>query len=314
MLQNDSKKNVLLTFDVEDWFQVENLKPWIPFSSWDSRQLRVEANTHLILDLLDSITLDHPTDPLMSPNANPEAPTDSAVPRATFFVLGWIAERLPGLIREIKARGHEVASHGYDHILCGQCTYKEIEQDLDNSKKLLEDIIGGKIYGYRAPNFSVTEDSLKAVQDCGYEYDSSVNTFSLNGRYGRVNLENCITMGLARKISVNFFELPISNYNKGKLCIPIGGGGYFRLIPLAIFLTLVKEQLNTKGAHLLYLHPWELDPDQPRVKEAGTFSKFRHYYNLSRSFSKLKKLLNNFSDSQFPTCRQYLQSVSIDKC
>jgi polysaccharide deacetylase family protein (PEP-CTERM system associated) len=309
MFQNDSIKNVLLTFDVEDWFQVENLKPWISFSSWDSRQLRVEVNTHLILDLLDSITLDHPTDPLMSPHTKPGELVDFAVPRATFFVLGWIAERLPGLIREIKTRGHEVASHGYDHILCGQCSSKELRQDLENSKKLLEDIIGGKIYGYRAPNFSVTEDSLKIVRDCGYQYDSSVNSFSLNGRYGRVNLENSLVKGLARKISMDFFELPISNFNKGKLCVPIGGGGYFRLMPLSLFLALVKKQLSTNGAHLLYLHPWELDPDQPRIKEAGNLSKFRHYYNLSRAHSKLGKFINNFLHSRFPTCKQYLQSV-----
>jgi polysaccharide deacetylase family protein (PEP-CTERM system associated) len=303
----------MLTFDVEDWFQVENLKPWIPFSSWDSRQLRVEANTQRILDLLDSITLDPPTDPFLLPHPTQAAPPGATVPRGTFFVLGWIAKRLPRLIREIKARGHEVASHGYDHLLCGQCSSKELKQDLENSKKLLEDITGGKIYGYRAPNFSVTEDSLKIVQDCGYQYDSSVNSFSLNNRYGRVNLENSIAMGLARKISINFFELPISNYNKGKFCIPIGGGGYFRLIPLVLFLALVKEQLRTKGAHLLYLHPWELDPDQPRVKEAGNLSKFRHYYNLSRAHSKLKKFINHFSDSQFPTCSQYLQSVTSRK-
>ena len=146
--------HILLTIDVEDWFQVENLKSAISFESWPTRELRVERNTHKLLDLFDSIDLQPATGNLRTKNSL----------KATFFVLGWLAERLPHLIREIHARGHEVASHGYGHELCTQCTMDGLKQDLVRSKKLLEDIIGERVYGYRAPSFSVSDEILRVIE------------------------------------------------------------------------------------------------------------------------------------------------------
>ena len=174
---------ILLTIDVEDWFQVENFKQCIHFSSWSSCELRVERNTHRILDLLDSVSVSRSSRP--SNSANPLDPTH---PTATFFILGWIAERLPHLVREIHDRGHEIASHGCNHTLCTECSSNDLKKDLIYSKKLLEDIIGHRVYGYRAPSFAINNDILEIVRDCGYLYDSSYNSFSLHGRYGKLSM------------------------------------------------------------------------------------------------------------------------------
>ncbi|MCD4722848.1 MAG: DUF3473 domain-containing protein [Desulfobacula sp.] len=270
------KKTILLTFDVEDWFQVENFKEYIPFSSWDSHQLRVEKNTHTILNLLDSFTFK---------------------PKATFFVLGWIANKLPALVREIHARGHEVANHGNHHHLCTKQTFKEIIEDLKTGKKLLEDIIGKRVYGYRAPSFAINNDILKIVRDTGHLYDSSFNSFSLHGRYGTIDLPD----------SSDFFELPISNLTINQKVFPLGGGGYFRLIPFPLFKLGMNWVLNKDKTFLFYSHPWEFDPDQPRVEQASTSFKFRHYINLNKTQNKLNALIKNFNNLKFITCIDYLQ-------
>ena len=248
--------HILLTIDVEDWFQVENFKQWIPFSSWQSYELRVEKNTHYLLDILDSIKLNKRTNPTSSP-------------KGTFFVLGWIAERLPHLVREIHSRGHEVASHGYCHNLCKECSFEDLREDLIDSKKLLEDSTGERIYGYRAPSFSINKDILKIIEECGYLYDSSFNSFGIHGRYGQVDLSHNIKKGITAKISDNFYEIPISNFRFGDRILPWGGGGYFRLIPSFIFRLGVQSILKKENAYLFYIHPWEMDPKQPRVKEAS---------------------------------------------
>jgi polysaccharide deacetylase family protein (PEP-CTERM system associated) len=308
---------LLITFDVEDWFQVENFKECIPFSSWSSRELRVEKNTHRILDLLDSVRSQGPGVSSPQPNhlKNPINPTNPISPinpvnpdvcRATFFVLGWIAERLPHLVREIAARGHEVASHGYDHSLCNEQSSKELQDDLCNSKVLLEDIIGGPVHGYRAPSFSINDDALKMIEDCGYLYDSSFNSFSMHARYGHVDLSKYERIGISTKISDSFYELPISNLKLGNHVLPWGGGGYFRLMPNLFFRHGVKRILGEEGGYVFYMHPWEVDPEQPRVHEANRFYKFRHYLNLNRAEKKLMSLLDAFSDCKFLTCRDYL--------
>jgi peptidoglycan/xylan/chitin deacetylase (PgdA/CDA1 family) len=144
----------LFTIDVEDWFQVENLRPWNPPAAWDSRELRVEANVHALLDLFDGKV------------------------RATFFVLGWLAERLPHLVREIAARGHEVASHGSSHRMCRPLSDADLGDELQGSKRLIEDITGAEVAGFRAPNFSVDDRVLSLAREAGYRYDSSLNSFS----------------------------------------------------------------------------------------------------------------------------------------
>lgn len=285
-----SKASVLLTFDVEDWFQVENFKEYISFDSWDSYKLRVEKNTHTILDLLDSFTFK---------------------PKATFFVLGWIAQRLPELVKEINNRGHEVANHGNHHHLCTNQSTKEVFNDLKTGKEILEDLIGKKIYGYRAPSFVINSDILKIIKDTGHIYDSSFNSFSMHGRYGTIDIADNTQQGIASKIADNFYELPISNLNiRGKI-LPLGGGGYFRLIPFPLFKLGMNQVLKKNQAFLFYSHPWEFDPDQPRVEQASAGFKFRHYINLDKTHRKLESMIKNFKDLNFTTCINYLgKSVS----
>jgi polysaccharide deacetylase family protein (PEP-CTERM system associated) len=292
---NRQVNHVLITIDVEDWFQVENFRQYIPFSSWPSCELRAEKNTYHLLDLLDSFTGSRTNDRSRGGKV-----------RGTFFVLGWIAERLPHLVREIHSRGHEVASHGYQHRLCGECSFQDFKTDLIESKKRLEDIIAAPIYGYRAPSFSINDGILKLIEECGYLYDSSFNSFGMHGRYGQVDLSRAAKNGIAAKISDGFYELPISNINLGNHILPWGGAGYFRLIPFSLFKLGVRSILRKENGYMFYLHPWEIDPEQPKVKESNIFFKFRHYANLNKTLIKLAALIEAFKCCRFVTCREYL--------
>ncbi len=285
MKNKTPNKSILLTFDVEDWFQVENFKGYIPFSSWPSFDLRVETNTHTILDLLDSFDFR---------------------PKATFFILGWIAKRVTDLVRQIHNRGHEVASHGISHYLCTHQSLGELSEDLSASKKLLEDLTGEGVYGYRAPSFAVNDKILELIQRAGYLYDSSYNSFAMHGRYGRLDLSQAEKQGAAFELFPDFFELPVSNLSLGTRIFPLGGGGYFRLIPFQLFKQGMKSVLNKDDAFVFYSHPWEFDPDQPRVKQASTGFKFRHYTNLGRTRKKLYSLIDTFSRCEFLTCKNYI--------
>jgi polysaccharide deacetylase family protein (PEP-CTERM system associated) len=279
-----NEKHILLTFDVEDWFQVENFKQCIPFSSWKDRPFRFEDNTYLILDLLDQFNV-----------------------KATFFVLGWNAQCAPKLIHDIHTRGHEVASHGYYHNLCHLQSGCALRDDLLNSKKILEDAIGSPVYGYRAPSFSINEKILKVIEECGFLYDSSFNSFGTHSRYGHIDLSRNGKNGVAFQVSENFYELPISNMKLGKYIFPWGGGGYFRLIPSPLFRWGVRSILKKETGYIFYLHPWEIDPEQPKVQKAPILYKFRHYTNLDKSLMKLSSFLETFRKYQFVTCHQYLQ-------
>ena len=404
---NPSNQFILLTVDVEDWFQVENLRPCCPVSSWSSHELRVERNTHRLLDLLDSIKMKKTVDSrqktvgriqktedgIQNASSNsPQSPgsellgfntksSESCLPavclagkscltspsppqaqrssseaifhpsrriRATFFVLGWIAERLPNLVREIHARGHEVASHGYGHELCSQSSIDDLKEDLAKSKKLLEDIIGERVYGYRAPSFSISDEILKLIEEAGYEYDSSYNSFGMHGRYGKISLNGNRSSGIAillnQKSTIEnrkFYELPISNLsfrkpfsytcpvkffkkdseadlteelsalsseqNRDSFVLPWGGGAYFRLIPAPLFRIGVREILRQQQAYLFYMHPWEVDPEQPRPAGTTAFSRFKHYTNLSKTEGKLRSLLRKFSECSFVGCHEHLE-------
>ncbi len=296
----------MITVDVEDWFQVENFKSWIPFSTWPERELRVEKNTHCILDLLDSIDLS-PIKSLSGEIQSQYHQDGNRHPKATFFVLGWIAERLPKLVREISDRGHEVASHGFNHKLCIEESPQELRDDLTRSRAFLEDITGSKVQGYRAPSFSINRKVLDAVRECGYGYDSSYNSFALNPRYGRIDFNEAKKDGISIEIDKQFYELPISNFQFGNRVLPFGGGGYFRLFPLPLFISVVNSILKRYSAYLFYIHPWEVDPDQPRVKEADRFFKFRHYINLDRTHKKLDRMIRHFEGVNFVPCSQYLR-------
>lgn len=330
---NPTDPVILLTIDVEDWFQVENFKNCIPFSSWPSCELRVEKNVHRLLNLFDDFSNQqrvipgNPTNP-----TNPSNSSNPSNPKVTFFILGWIAERLPNLVREIQARGHEVASHGYNHNLCNQQSHKDLRKDLVSSKKLLEDIIGADVYGYRAPSFSISDEILKIIQECGYQYDSSYNSFGLHGRYGKIDIDSYAKNGIAYQIPVDmngeaalykiekryyFYELPVSNLqftiqnSKFKiinLTIPWGGGGYFRLIPSFLFRQGISSILQKHGTYVFYLHPWEIDAEQPRVKHVDKTGSFRHYVSLAKTHSRLSKILESFAECEFLSCHQYLSA------
>jgi len=326
------KTYILLTFDLEDWFQVENLKSYIPFSTWSERELRVEQNTYRLLDLLDSIDVGEKIECFRQNikegvvhypaslntdifNPKPINPKPSLHPKATFFILGWLAERLPHLVREIHSRGHEVASHGYYHNLCYEQEYHELHSDLLNSKKLLEDIISAPIYGYRAPSFSIANETLKIIEECGYLYDSSYNSFGMHGRYGRLDIRNYQRNGISLKLSDSFYELPISNLHfsifnlKSSIFNPVlpwGGGGYFRLIPYTIFKKGIEFILNKDRCYLFYMHPWEIDEEQPKINSASRIVKFKHYTNLRTTLSKLSHLIDNHIGCLFLTSKKYL--------
>jgi polysaccharide deacetylase family protein (PEP-CTERM system associated) len=293
---------ILLTIDVEDWFQVENFKGCIPFSSWASHELRVEQNTRRLLDLLDDAGSQ-----LKGDGQRTTYDGLNEKVHATFFVLGWIAKRVPDLVREIQARGHEIASHGYHHDLCAEISKSDLHRDLVDSKKLLEDLTGNPIYGYRAPSFSIDDDILKIIRDCGYVYDSSYNTFGAHGRYGHIDLSGKEKQGTAVRVADDFYELPISNAKIGNKVLPWGGGGYFRLMPFPLFRFGVYWILKKQGAFVFYIHPWEIDPDQPKVNEASWFYKFRHYTNLGGTHSKLSNLIEAFPSCAFLTCCEYLE-------
>lgn len=281
-------KTILLTVDVEDWFQVENFKQWIPYETWDRQELRVERNANQLLDLLDQYQV-----------------------KATFFILGWIAERIPGLIRSIYEQGHEVASHGYSHELCSQLSTAQLKEDFLYSKKILEDTIGNKVYGYRAPSFSITPQALETLQKCGYIYDSSYNSFSLNRRHGNLNLDIEQKNGIAYKVSKSFYEIPISNIEISNLIFPWGGGGYFRLLPVSFFSKGVQTILKNKNGYLFYMHPWELDPEQPRVYKASKLYKIRHYINLNKTEKKLSSFIAMLNGNHFITCKDYIAQFKL---
>ncbi len=282
------KKSILLTIDVEDWFQVENFKEYIKFSTWNSFELRVEKNTRKILDLLDAY---------------------SFKPKATFFVLGWIAQKLPGLVREIAQRGHEIASHGFDHHLCQNLSSQDLIKDLRKSKDLLEKTINKEIHGFRAPSFAINDSILSSIKAAGYVYDSSFNSFSGHGRYGTIDLSKTKKKKAVFEFADGFYELPVSNLTLQNKVIPLGGGGYFRLFPFFLFKLGMKQVFKKEDAFVFYAHPWEFDPGQPRVNQASRRFKFRHYINLHKTEKKITSLLNSFSNYNFITCKDYIRSL-----
>lgn len=292
---NNKTNSIILTIDVEDWFQVENFKNSISYNSWASRELRVERNTHTLLDLFDSIK---------TGNSN-----ESQKPKATFFILGWVAERFPLLAKEIVNRGHEIASHGHMHHLCSKLSMNDLISDLTKSKTLIEDITGSSVVGYRAPSFDINKEILAVIESCGFLYDSSYNSYAGHDRYGKVDFSSYDRKGIAIRISNSFYELPVSNLILNDKVIPWGGGGYFRLTPGPLFHMGVRQILKKDRTYLYYTHPWEFDPGQPRVDNAPYSFKFRHYVNLHKTKSKLLKFIDTFKTSDFITCKSYIEKI-----
>ncbi len=265
------KINNALTIDVEDYFHVAALSKSISVDDWASIACRVENNTQILLDLFDEQSV-----------------------KATFFVLGWVAERYPGLVKEIHNRGHEVASHGYSHQLIYKQSQKVFREETIKSKNLLEDITGDRIEGYRAASYSITKKSLWALDillETGFTYDSSIFP---------VHHDNYGIPGFPKEPHVmetqgggHILEYPLSTYSLLGQTIPVAGGGYFRLYPYWLSNFFYKK-INNKGrSFVFYLHPWEVDPEQPRIK-ASLLSRFRHYNNLDKCEYRLEKLLTDF--------------------
>lgn len=258
-----------LTVDVEDYFQVSAMAPHIDRASWDSRPCRVERNVQRLLDLF--------------------AQHDA---RATFFTLGWVAERYPGLIREIVARGHELASHGYGHLRASEQTPQEFRQDLLRAKGLLEDTGGCAVVGYRAPSFSIGHGNLWAFDvllETGHRYSSSVYPVQ-HDHYGMPDAPR-----FPYDARPGLIEIPVTTTRVFERNLPAGGGGYFRLAPYALSRWALRRvnRIDRRPA-IFYFHPWEIDPAQPRVAGTSLKTRFRHYVNLDKTEARLGRLLRDF--------------------
>ncbi len=233
-----------MSVDVEDWFQVENLRPVVAGDTWESRERRVERNTMRLLELLEARGV-----------------------HATFFILGWVGERHPALVRRIAGAGHEIASHGYGHDLVYNLSEAEFRADVERSKKNLEDVTGARVLGYRAPCFSITDRAVDILQELGFEYDSSAFPTVAHDRYGRLS---GVAMGKPIvELRPGFHEVCISCLPVGRSGLPWGGGGYFRLIPFGAWRAGVRRILGSGSPYVFYIHPWEIDPGQPRVEGLG---------------------------------------------
>ena len=274
------------SIDVEDYFQVAALAPAVPRESWPTREYRVEANTERILNLL----------------------AEKGV-QGTFFVLGWVAEKSPGLVKRIAGAGHEIACHGFSHQLIYKQSQSEFREETTRAKRFLEDTIGQAVLGYRAASFSITRESLWALDvliDLGFEYDSSIFPIR-HDRYGIPGASPAIGR-ISAPSARTLVEFPMSAATFLGVQVPVSGGGYFRILPYWLTRQGLR-QINEKAGRpfTFYLHPWEVDPGQPRVK-VSAFSTFRHYTNLRKCEGRLRQVLTDFS---FSTMRDVLATHGL---
>jgi polysaccharide deacetylase family protein (PEP-CTERM system associated) len=258
------------TIDVEDYFQVSAFAPYIDRADWDRRECRVERNVERILALLDRHQV-----------------------QATFFTLGWIAERYPALVRRIVAGGHELASHGYGHERVSDLDDAALRQDLLRAKGLLEDLGGVPVRGYRAPSFSIGAGNLWAfdrLAETGHAYSSSIYPIQ-HDHYGMPDAPR-----FAHRLPCGLLEVPATTVRFMNRNLPSSGGGYFRLLPYAASRWLLQRVNRADGqSAVFYFHPWEIDVDQPRIPGIDAKTRFRHYLNLERMESRLDRLLGDFS-------------------
>jgi len=259
-----------LTIDVEDYFQVSALAPHFPRARWETIPCRVETNVGRILALLGEAHV-----------------------HATFFTLGWVAERYPALVRAIAAQGHEIASHGYWHQRITELTPGAFLEDIRRAKAVLEEVSGTAVIGYRAPSFSVGRHSLwafDAIAEAGYRYSSSVYPI----RHDHYGLPDAPRFPFRPRPGV--LEVPVSTVCLLRINVPAGGGGYFRLLPYGLSRWLIQRVNRVDGQPaVFYLHPWEIDAAQPRVRQASAKTRFRHYVNLHRTEGRLRSLLRDLT-------------------
>ena len=278
-----------MTVDVEDYFHVAAFSKVIKPSDWDKWPSRVEANTHRLLQLFDDANI-----------------------KITFFILGWVAERHPELVKTIHAQGHEIASHGYSHQLIYRQDPAVFREETLKSKQILENLIQTPITGYRAASYSITRKSLWALDilaELGFSWDSSIFP-TRHDNYGIPGSPE----EPYRIITTNgskLLEFPLTTAKVFGQSIPAAGGGYFRQYPYRLSRWLFdRASLNQTKPQIFYLHPWEIDPSQPRVPNAGWFSNFRHYTNLKRCLPRLERMIGDF---QFGTMSQSLGSTGITR-
>ncbi|RJP67643.1 MAG: DUF3473 domain-containing protein [Comamonadaceae bacterium] len=258
-----------LTIDVEDYFQVSAFAPYIDRAHWDQRECRVEHNIDRILQLLGAKKT-----------------------HATFFTLGWVAERYPEMVRRIVREGHELASHGYGHQRVTDLSEAQFYDDIHRAKGLLEDIGGQPVLGYRAPSFSIGAANLWALdtlQRAGYRYSSSIYPVQ-HDHYGMPDAPR-----FAHQIRDGLLEVPPTTLRMFNRNLPSSGGGYFRLLPYSLSRWML-QQVNRRDAQsaIFYFHPWEIDPGQPRVEGIDLKTRFRHYVNIGRTEQRLARLLEDF--------------------
>lgn len=260
-----------MTVDVEDYFQVSAFEPYVLKEQWGTLTHRVERNTNKILDLLDERSI-----------------------KATFFTLGWVAERYPDLIKRIVSEGHELACHGYEHIRVTEQTPEQFRDDVAKAKKILEELSGKEIKGYRAASYSIGASNLWALnvlQEEGFKYSSSIYPVK-HDLYGMPNAPRFIYKPIKNQ---DFKEIPITTVRLGDKNFPCGGGGFFRFYPYALSkwaFNRVNNQENEPG--IFYFHPWEIDPEQPRQNGLSLKTRTRHYLNLHRMENRIKRLLTDF--------------------
>jgi polysaccharide deacetylase family protein (PEP-CTERM system associated) len=261
----------MLTVDVEDYFMVSAFSDIVKTDTWDHYSSRVENNTMRVLDLFEKYDV-----------------------KGTFFILGWVAEHYPQIIKEIDRRGHEIGCHSYLHKLVYEMSRMEFKHDILKAKKILEDIIGKRIFGYRAPSYSVTKESfwaMEVIRETGFLYDSSIYPI-IHDRYGYPEFSRFPIV--VKTDSGNILEIPLSTLRVLDKNIPVGGGGYLRLFPIAFTEWAIRRMNNIeKECAVVYFHPWEIDTEQPRIN-CSYLSKFRHYTNIKNMESRIESLVKKF--------------------
>lgn len=279
---NPIPRTNFLSIDVEDWFHTTALESYIGFHQWENLESRVEANVRNILEILQV----HQA-------------------RATFFVLGWVAERFPGLVKEISVQGHEIASHGYRHRLISDLSPSRFQEYVERSKKILEDLTGNPVIGYRATSFSIIKETLWAldiIHEAGFIYDSSI--FPI--RHDIYGIKDFPRFPFVH--ANGLIEIPPSTLHIWGRNLPIAGGGYFRLYPYGLTKTGIISINRAGFPAMIYLHPWELDPDCPKIRRADWRTRFRQYVNLDKTRTRLEKLLKDFP---FAPIREHLCNLPL---
>ncbi len=278
-------KNIL-SIDVEEWFHPEAVQHLFPPDSWDEREPRVERNVEKLLELFDSKKT-----------------------KATFFVLGWTVRKYPQLIKRMAEAGHEVASHGNSHRMVTKLTPDEFREDLAESIAAIQEITGKKVLGFRAPTFSIVKETRWAWEimlELGLAYDSSVYPI-WHDRYGIPDAPRHPYIALEKE-SQKLIEFPMPTLKIGNKNFPFGGGGYLRIFPLWFTKYAIKK-FNKEGLPaIIYAHPWEFDPEQPRL-ELGKVQTWRHYYNINTNLNKLDVLLDRFEWMSF---KDFFEQETLD--